>query len=110
MTKLDIPKIKKTLEERMQFLSSRVKEVTEDLRHGHVKDFEEYATEAEGDEVLEELEGTARTEIQQIEAALQRIKDGEYGYCVTCGEPVSDERLKIVPHAAQCIKCASGAK
>jgi RNA polymerase-binding transcription factor DksA len=104
----DLNRVKKSLEERLALLESRVKEVEEDLRHGDVKDFEEYATEAEGDEVLEGLEGSALQEIIQIRGALERIAEGTYGECVNCGEPVGDKRLEAIPHAPQCIKCASG--
>ena len=69
--------------------------------------FEERATENEGDEVLEDLGNAALAEIAQIESALSRIGDGTYGECVTCGGDIPEARLKAVPHAAQCMKCAS---
>jgi RNA polymerase-binding transcription factor DksA len=104
----DLKLVKETLEKRLNALSARVREVEQDLRHGDVKDFEEYATEAEGDEVLEGLEGSALQEITQIRGALERIAEGTYGECVNCGEPVGEKRLEAIPHAPQCIKCASG--
>jgi RNA polymerase-binding transcription factor DksA len=57
--------------------------------------------------VLEGLGGTALLEIAQINAALGRIEDDVYGECATCGEPVGEKRLAVIPHAAQCILCAS---
>ena len=57
------------------------------------KDWAELATEREADEVLEDLGSSARTEMRMIEAALARMNEGEYGFCVTCGEPISEERL-----------------
>lgn len=47
----------------------------------------------------------ARTE--EILAALDRIGDGTYGTCTTCGQPVGDGRLDARPWAALCIECAS---
>ena len=38
---------------------------------------------------------------------LGRIEEGVYGDCATCGEPVGEKRLAVIPHAAQCIACAS---
>lgn len=35
--------------------------------------------------------------IQQIEHALSRIKDGEYGFCEMTGEKIGIQRLKIMP-------------
>ena len=104
---MDLKKIKSTLEERLTLLTARAEDAESTLREGHSADFEEYATEAEGDEVLESLEGSAVAEISQINAALARIEDGSYGECVTCGEQVGEKRLEAVPHTPQCIGCAS---
>ena len=100
-------KIRTQLESRLTELTSRVSEIDEDLREPGPQDFEEHATEAEGDEVLESLEGSAVAEISQINAALARIEDGSYGECVTCGEEVGEKRMEAVPHTPQCISCAS---
>ena len=40
-----------------------------------------------------------------LDRALERIKDGSYGYCVECGEPISKARLEAVPHARMCVDC-----
>lgn len=41
-----------------------------------------------------------------IEAALTRIDDGDYGYCVECGEEIPQKRLELNPAAALCVHCA----
>jgi DnaK suppressor protein len=43
--------------------------------------------------------------IQQIESALEKIKNGSYGICRVCNEEISEERLKAVPTTSVCIKC-----
>lgn len=45
-------------------------------------------------------------ELRQIEEALQRMDDGRYGYCVTCGESIAPDRLESDPAAAHCADCA----
>ena len=35
-------------------------------------------------------------------AALDRMEQGEYGFCVTCGKRISEERLDILPHTPFC--------
>lgn len=55
----------------------------------------------------EELERRRELELKRIEAALKRIEDGEYGYCLSCGEPIAPGRLKVEPTTTQCIRCAS---
>ncbi len=103
----DLVGIKKQLEERLEMLTARAEGAETELRAGHSADFEEYATEAEGDEVLEGLEGSAVAQIHQIKAALSRIEDGSYGECVTCGDAVGEKRMAALPHTPQCISCAS---
>ncbi|MEM8743051.1 MAG: TraR/DksA C4-type zinc finger protein [Pseudomonadota bacterium] len=45
-------------------------------------------------------------ELIKIEQALERISEGDYGYCVECGEDIPVKRLEIDPAVAQCIRCA----
>ncbi len=47
--------------------------------------------------------------IQRIKAALQRMEDGEYGYCLQCGEAIASKRLELDASLTTCIHCASGA-
>ena len=44
----------------------------------------------------------------RIAAALERITDGEWGYCLKCGEEIAEKRLKHDPSVANCVTCASG--
>ena len=43
----------------------------------------------------------------RIHAALERIDEGELGYCLDCGEEIAEKRLEHDPSVTQCIKCAS---
>jgi DnaK suppressor protein len=43
--------------------------------------------------------------LTQIEEALERMDDGEYGVCVNCGQEVQPKRLEAVPWARYCITC-----
>lgn len=46
-------------------------------------------------------------ELRRIVEALSRVKEGEYGYCVECGDEIAENRLEIDPAAPLCIRCAS---
>lgn len=48
------------------------------------------------------------SQLGRIKAALARIEDGEYGYCLKCGEEIAMRRLELDPAAPLCIECASG--
>lgn len=52
-------------------------------------------------ELLERDESTVR----EVISALERIQLGTYGICEGCGNSILKERLKLVPHARNCIEC-----
>jgi len=56
-------------------------------------------------EVSEALADGARAVLAEIEAALGRISDGSFGRCVRCGDSLPDDRLQILPWAAECMAC-----
>ena len=108
---VDANKFKPILEERLAALVSKLNEIDGDLKeHGTEADFEERAIEIAGDEVLEGLGVQGLKEAQQIKAALKRIDDGSYGYCVQCDEEIAEKRLELLPHTPLCTNCMSGAE
>ncbi len=44
-------------------------------------------------------------ELLEIEVALGKIKDKQFGICEMCEEDISIQRLKVKPHAKYCIDC-----
>ena len=53
------------------------------------------------------VEARRQGRLQRIEAALQRIEDGDYGYCLDCGEDIPAKRLAIDPIVERCVDCAA---
>lgn len=51
----------------------------------------------------EDVEGDLRA----VDAALERIRNGTYGVCVSCGRPIPAARLAVRPTAERCVPCAS---
>ncbi|HQR34689.1 MAG TPA: TraR/DksA family transcriptional regulator [Blastocatellia bacterium] len=43
--------------------------------------------------------------LTQIEEALQRIEDEEYGVCTNCGNEILPKRLEALPWVRYCISC-----
>lgn len=43
--------------------------------------------------------------LRDIGAAFRRIKDGEYGVCIDCGDDIGFTRLQAYPIAKRCIAC-----
>ena len=52
-----------------------------------------------------DLAGRQTQLIEEIDEALQRIEDGTYGQCFSCGKPLDEERLKAVPTARYDAAC-----
>ena len=48
--------------------------------------------------------------IRYLDDALARIKDGTFGFCSVCNEPIADARLKEVPHTQHCVSCKNKSK
>jgi len=47
-----------------------------------------------------------RQQILDIDAALERMTDGDFGDCFECGDPINPHRLGADPTATLCIQCA----
>ena len=43
--------------------------------------------------------------ISQVERALERLDEGNYGWCERCGNPIPVERLAAFPSATLCVTC-----
>jgi len=60
--------------------------------------------------MAQESERRRAAELGRIEAAMARLKSGDYGYCVRCDEEIAPARLALDPAIATCIKCAGGGR
>lgn len=49
-----------------------------------------------------------KVERSAIAAALQRIENGEFGYCIECGDDIAEARLRNNPVVLKCLECAVG--
>ena len=73
------------------------------LEQNHTADHASETFEREKDvTILESLQDRQA----EVAAALQRVADGSYGKCQTCGEDIAPERLEAFPAARFCIKHA----
>ena len=98
---------RKGLEQRKKYLTNRLENIEDELDDAPDPNWSENAQLAENDQVLEDLGLAGQDEIRAIDAALQRMDDGAYGECVTCGNPISEERLDILPYTPFCKDHAS---
>ncbi|WP_375229012.1 TraR/DksA family transcriptional regulator [Roseobacter sp. S98] len=104
---MDMEKQKSILLSRRRELVGHLVEVEHALDETPTRDFEDFATERQGDEVLEALGHAELEEVARIDAALGRVAVGTYGTCLRCGEMISDARLDVLPETALCRNCAA---
>lgn len=48
------------------------------------------------------------TQLRRIAAALARMDEGEFGYCLKCSDEIAARRIELDPATPLCIGCASG--
>lgn len=68
-------------------------------------DLVDQAADAYDDDVSFEIASANDEDLEQIEAALERLAEGTYGLCEICNVPISPARLKILPFATRCVTC-----
>ena len=93
------------------------KEIDAGIKEGSSKDSTEYrgdnydiASSERDRELMYMLGDRERKKVREIDNALLKIKEGTYGVCDECGEPISKKRLKIIPYSNLCINCQSRAE
>ncbi len=70
----------------------------------HPADHGSETYEQEFDLLLLENDGET---LAQVDAALERIREGQYGTCVNCGKSIPKRRLEVLPYTPFCIDCAA---
>ena len=97
---------KAEMEERLRRTDKHVHHREEPISAG----FAEQASEMANFEVLVTLDEEGKKELLQIDAALQRIEDGKYDECSTCGANINQKRLEAIPYTTYCIDCSEKAQ
>jgi RNA polymerase-binding protein DksA len=88
-------------------LANRLARLKENVTSGHSADSQEQAQELENAEVVDALGNEARLELSKVARALDQIKNGTYGICLSCNEEIPLARLNAHPFADRCIRCAT---
>lgn len=77
---------------------------------GDVDGFDEEADEAEEFSTHLAEGQTLRDRVNEIDLALNDIREGIYGVCKNCGKDISEKILNIVPESRLCVDCKKKAK
>ncbi len=89
----------------LQEHEQRRQDINASLLESHKDPADIAADESERDIFFAEL-AMERNSLEEIEAALQRIRKGTYGICEASGKPISPDRLKVIPWTRYCREAA----
>ncbi|MEM8837563.1 MAG: TraR/DksA C4-type zinc finger protein [Pseudomonadota bacterium] len=105
----------KLAEKRLEALRSelrRLEEISEEARNTVELDQQSVGRLSrmdalQGQAMAQEQQRRRQMDLVRIDAAMRRLADDEYGYCVECGDEIAERRLEIDPMASHCVNCAS---
>src|ERR1044071_7132408 len=108
MDKKKLESFKKRLEERQLARRKSVSRTEEDGRiadQDQTQDIADRAASSYTKEFLFSQSNNERQLLNMVETALQRIREGSFGECVSCGNEINPKRLEAVPWTRYCIEC-----
>jgi DnaK suppressor protein len=108
LSELDLSRFReKLIHRRKQVLDFRDSlDTSWEALHAQEVEFEESAQKEKTAQGLEQLDSREKEEIEAIDEALRKIDVGSYGFCESCGKPISPARLEAVPATQSCKACA----
>ena len=117
LTKEELEQVKKRLLERKKELLNEIADILEKEAKEEYQELIEVIRE-EGDIASAELQESTilalaemrAKEVEQIDAAIERIENGEYGICIDCGDWITPARLEALPYALRCKECQEKAE
>ena len=99
---------KKRLETRQVELRRTVTRIEQDGRTADdeaTQDIADRAASSYNKEFLFHQSNNDRQLLAMVEGALERIREGSFGECISCGNEINPKRLEAVPWTRHCIEC-----
>ena len=95
------------LQERERKLSAlgRLQGTLDEINDSRAAEYEEEVTLSDDKEYLSKLIEQDSRGLEEINHALEKILDGSYGKCESCGEAIGRERLEAIPTTLLCTDC-----
>ncbi len=116
MTKPELDKYKKLLLKKKEEILQAVKHIEQDTLSRSQRDasgdlsaytlhMADTATDSYDREFSLGLASNAQQILYEIDEALKRVKEKDFGNCLTCEKPIPKKRLRALPYAGLCIAC-----
>jgi DnaK suppressor protein len=103
--------VRAVLEERRRQLSDELAELTKPPPPGQNLSFGKRIGDGTT-EAVERISSTAAARsissvLADVDRALEKLDEGTYGVCDSCGQPIGEERLAAIPSAVLCVTCSA---
>lgn len=114
LTSRQIEDLRQLLQQRQRQLAATLNAElhADDASHASITasgDADWTTTDIESDTLIAKAERDAR-ELAETSAALEKVSDGRYGVCESCGEAIGYPRLLAYPSARRCLSCQQNAE
>lgn len=112
LTDDELKSLRDVLEDQLREIMALSKEAVHELVEVREQDPDplDLAVTESNREFTLRLADRERRLLTKIRRSLQRIGDGEYGTCESCGSPITFKRLMARPVATLCIDCKTEAE
>jgi len=74
---------------------------------GQMADISDHAASTYSRQLEGELGEQEWQKLKQVDMAIEKIAEGEYGVCAQCEASIPEARLKVVPYTEFCTQCLS---
>lgn len=108
MKKKEIQKAKEKLLQMRREVTTEVQEnyaASREIGQSNVPDLADMSSNAYSREMLLNLTDAQHRKLKDIDAALERMENDEYGICASCGEIIAPRRMEVRPFSRYCIEC-----
>ena len=108
LTKIELEDFQNKLLDRRVQIEKNLKGTASEMsgmRDLELNDEGDHAAAAAGSVIDSAILMQQRQELNEIELALDKIKQGTYGICEMCEEPIGKPRLEVKNFARYCITC-----
>lgn len=103
-------KLKTERSEIVRSLSAQSDDMKNLIKPQESGDEVDVASDAIDRNLLDSLGAKNTERLNMIDSALERIRLGRYGICISCGKEIPKERLEVLPYTVMCVNCASAAE
>ncbi len=106
---INLEQAKQSLLSLQKELQTRIDKIEEHTQHPQDdlnEHWDDQAISYQENDMRHNLRFEAQQELVEVNNALLRIENGNYGECLECEEEIESKRLQAVPYAKYCIKHA----